>query len=127
MVTFEDFCSCLAAPCSVCDGTNRFDHPTKMDDETGEFLETEEGECPACHGDYPRYVLDLDVAHSVFNALLKSGADLYAITQGCNCDPAQQTGGGHRGDCPAFQTECSCYESATGHQMGCAFYGRTVP
>lgn len=46
------------------------------------------------------------------------------LESGCNCDPLAQTGGGHRGDCPAFQPECTCYEMTGGHQPGCYFHAQ---
>jgi len=46
-------------------------------------------------------------------------AELHA--DGCNCNPFEQTGGGHRGDCPAFDPECTCYEVTGGHQSMCPF------
>lgn len=46
---------------------------------------------------------------------------------GCNCDPRQQTGGGHRVDCPAAEAECTCYEVTGGHMPGCAFNVRKPP
>lgn len=39
----------------------------------------------------------------------------------CTCNPLAQTGGGHAGDCPCFEPECTCYELTGGHQPGCAF------
>lgn len=39
----------------------------------------------------------------------------------CTCNPLENTGGGHSGDCPAFEPECTCYESWAGHQPGCYF------
>lgn len=40
---------------------------------------------------------------------------------GCNCDPRDNTGGGHRGDCPAYEPDCTCYESWAGHQPMCPY------
>jgi hypothetical protein len=39
----------------------------------------------------------------------------------CNCNPLENTGGGHRGDCPAFEPECTCYEMTGGHQPMCPY------
>lgn len=41
--------------------------------------------------------------------------------EGCNCDPFEQTGGGHAGDCPCFEPECTCYEHHGGHMPGCPY------
>lgn len=43
------------------------------------------------------------------------------IACGCNCDPRETTGGGHRGDCPAYEPECTCYEMIGGHQPMCPY------
>lgn len=42
----------------------------------------------------------------------------------CNCNPEEQTGKCHRGGCPAYEPECTCYESGShaGHEPGCYFY-----
>jgi hypothetical protein len=39
----------------------------------------------------------------------------------CNCNPVDNTGGGHSGTCPEFEPECACYELTGGHQPGCYF------
>lgn len=39
----------------------------------------------------------------------------------CNCNPLENTGGGHRGDCPAYEVECTCYEMTGGHQPMCPY------
>jgi hypothetical protein len=44
----------------------------------------------------------------------------------CNCNPADNTGGGHSGTCPEFEPECTCYELTGGHQPGCYFNRRPV-
>lgn len=40
----------------------------------------------------------------------------------CICNPEENTGGEHSDDCPAWEPECTCYETFAGHQPGCAFH-----
>jgi hypothetical protein len=67
----------------------------------------------------------LDVYRHVAMTLSKSVACLPDPL--CNCNPEEQTGGGHHHTCPAFETECTCLEAGShaGHEPGCSFYGTT--
>jgi hypothetical protein len=66
--------------------------------------------------------------HSVLTKLLDAAAQVAAesgsdavVPAECTCNPADNTGGGHLGTCPAFEPECTCYEVTGGHQPGCYF------
>jgi hypothetical protein len=37
----------------------------------------------------------------------------------CDCNPEERTGGVHDRACPAWEPECTCYESPEGHMSGC--------